>query len=69
MGLEEVQAYGEDVAILAGDALLSLSFEIIARATPKSVPAEKIVQVSNPPPPITGLLLWDPFNPSNATRP
>ncbi|KAK9817110.1 hypothetical protein WJX72_009702 [[Myrmecia] bisecta] len=36
--------YGEDVAILAGDALLSYSFEHIARAT-KNVPAERIVRV------------------------
>jgi len=36
--------YGEDVAILAGDALLSTSFEHVARET-KGVPAEKIVDV------------------------
>ncbi len=36
--------YGEDVAILAGDALLSQSFEHVARET-KGVPAERIVEV------------------------
>ena len=36
--------YGEDVAILAGDALLSTSFEHVARET-KGVSAEKIVDV------------------------
>lgn len=36
--------YGEDVAILAGDALLSTSFEHVARET-KNVPAERIVDV------------------------
>ena len=36
--------YGEDVAILAGDALLSQSFEHVARYT-KGVPAERIVEV------------------------
>ena len=36
--------YGEDVAILAGDALLSQSFEHVARDT-KGVPAERIVEV------------------------
>jgi len=36
--------YGEDVAILAGDALLSTSFEHVARET-KGVAAEKIVDV------------------------
>ena len=36
--------YGEDVAILAGDALLSQSFEHVARYT-KDVPAERVVQV------------------------
>ena len=38
------QVYGEDVAILAGDALLAFAFEHIARAT-KNVAAERIVQV------------------------
>lgn len=36
--------YGEDIAILAGDALLSTSFEHVARET-KGVPAERVVQV------------------------
>eukprot|EP01038_Epipyxis_sp_PR26KG_P011096 gene11096-14891_t len=36
--------YGEDIAILAGDALLSTSFEHVARET-KGVPAERIVEV------------------------
>ena len=36
--------YGEDVAILAGDALLSTSFEYVAANT-KGVPAERIVEV------------------------
>ena len=34
--------YGEDIAILAGDALLSYAFEHIARATP--APPERIVR-------------------------
>ena len=37
--------YGEDVAILAGDAMLSMSFEHVARHTPKTVPPEKILDV------------------------
>lgn len=37
--------YGEDVAVLSGDALLSESFTHIVRATPKSVPAERILDV------------------------
>lgn len=36
--------YGEDVAILAGDALLSTSFEYVAEHT-KNVPAERVVKV------------------------
>ena len=36
--------YGEDIAILAGDALLSQSFEHCARYT-KNVPAERVVDV------------------------
>jgi geranylgeranyl diphosphate synthase type II len=36
--------YGEDVAILAGDALLSTAFEHVAKAT-KGVPAERVVEV------------------------
>lgn len=39
-----LQAYGEDIAILAGDALLSLSFEYIARET-RNVAAERILRV------------------------
>eukprot|EP00897_Mesotaenium_endlicherianum_P001706 jgi/Mesen1/1563/ME000134S00677 len=38
------KVFGEDVAVLAGDALLSFAFEHIARAT-KGVPAERIVRV------------------------
>ncbi|KAG2452793.1 hypothetical protein HYH02_003022 [Chlamydomonas schloesseri] len=38
------KVYGEDTAILAGDALLSYSFEHIARAT-KGVPAERVLRV------------------------
>lgn len=38
--------YGEDVAILAGDALLSTSFEHCARASVEArVPAERVVEV------------------------
>ena len=36
--------YGEDVAILAGDALLSSSFEHVATHT-KGVPAERVVEI------------------------
>merc|ERR1719201_3270548 len=36
--------YGEDVAILAGDALLSTSFEHVATET-RGIPAERIVEV------------------------
>lgn len=36
--------YGEDVAILAGDAMLSTSFEHVARYT-KGVPAERVLDV------------------------
>lgn len=39
------KVYGEDVAVLAGDALLSEAFAHIAKATPKSVPAERVVAV------------------------
>ena len=35
--------YGEDVAILAGDALLSESFAHVAKQTPKSVDPIRIV--------------------------
>ena len=40
-----LQAYGEDIAILAGDALLSLSFEYIARET-RNVAPERVLRVS-----------------------
>ncbi|CAN1227784.1 Geranylgeranyl pyrophosphate synthase, chloroplastic [Linum perenne] len=36
--------YGEDTAILAGDALLSFSFEHVAAQTPKTVSPERIVR-------------------------
>ncbi|GJP38918.1 hypothetical protein CLOM_g23330 [Closterium sp. NIES-68] len=39
------KVYGEDVAVLAGDAMLSFAFEHVARATPSSVPPERIVRV------------------------
>ncbi len=35
----------QDIAILAGDALLSKSFEHIARYTSKDVPAEMLIEV------------------------
>jgi geranylgeranyl diphosphate synthase type II len=38
------KVYGEDIAILAGDALLSYSFEYVATQTPK-VPPAQILQV------------------------
>ena len=38
------KVYGEEIAILAGDALLSLAFEYIARET-KGVDAERVLQV------------------------
>lgn len=38
------KVYGEEIAILAGDALLSLSFEYIARET-RNVPPEAVIQV------------------------
>ncbi|CDP02801.1 unnamed protein product [Coffea canephora] len=38
------KAFGEDVAVLAGDALLAFSFEYIATAT-KGVPSERVVRV------------------------
>jgi len=37
--------YGEDVAILAGDALLSTSFQVVAQDTPKTVSSERILDV------------------------
>ena len=39
------KVYGEEMAILAGDALLSHAFEYIGRETPKSVPAERTLRV------------------------
>lgn len=39
-----VQEYGEDIAILAGDALLSLSFEYIARET-RGVDPARVLRV------------------------
>lgn len=38
------KVYGDDIAILSGDAMLSYSFEYVARAT-TGVPAERIVRV------------------------
>lgn len=38
------QVYGEDIAILAGDALLSFAFEHVARAT-RGVSAERVLRV------------------------
>lgn len=43
------QVYGEEVAILAGDALLALAFEYVARET-RGVSAERIVRVRFSPP-------------------
>ena len=37
--------YGEDIAILAGDALLAYAFEYIARATPATVDPRRVVRV------------------------
>ena len=37
--------YGEDVAILAGDALLSTSFQHVAQETPRTVPLDRILDV------------------------
>ena len=39
------KVYGEEMAILAGDALLSHAFEYIGRETPKSVPADRTLRV------------------------
>ena len=39
------KVFGEDIAILAGDALLTYSFEHVARDT-KGVPAERVLKVS-----------------------
>ena len=40
-----LQAYGEDIAILAGDALLSYAFEYIARET-RNVAPDRVLRVS-----------------------
>lgn len=40
-----MQEYGEDIAILAGDALLSLSFEFIARET-RDVDPSRVLRVN-----------------------
>lgn len=37
--------YGEDVAILAGDALLSTSFQHVAENTPSTIPTNRILDV------------------------
>jgi geranylgeranyl diphosphate synthase, type II len=42
-----LQKFGEDIAILAGDALLSLSFEYIARETRGVDPARVLRVRSN----------------------
>lgn len=42
--LPHTQVYGENMAILAGDALLTYAFEHIARDT-KGVPADRVVRV------------------------
>ena len=39
------KVYGEEMAILAGDALLSHAFEHIGRETPKTVPADRTLRV------------------------
>ena len=52
--------YGEDIAILSGDALLSEAFQHCAANTPKSVPAERIVEVIRRPPP-PDPMAWDPI--------
>merc|ERR1719379_2005572 len=36
--------YGEDMAVLAGDALLTLAYEIMAKET-KGVPADRVLRV------------------------
>jgi geranylgeranyl diphosphate synthase type II len=41
---DSLQVYGEDTAVLAGDALLSFSFEHIARETTQ-VPADRVLRV------------------------
>ncbi|WP_392534272.1 geranylgeranyl diphosphate synthase CrtE [Nostoc sp. C117] len=37
--------YGEDVAILAGDGLLALAFELVAMETPQNVPRDRVLEV------------------------
>lgn len=37
--------FGEDIAILAGDAMLSSAFGHIAAATPESIPRDRVVRV------------------------
>lgn len=39
------KVYGEDVAILAGDGLLALAFELVAIQTPQNVKREAVLQV------------------------
>ncbi|WP_353932601.1 geranylgeranyl diphosphate synthase CrtE [Okeanomitos corallinicola TIOX110] len=39
------KVYGEDIAILAGDGLLALSFEFVATQTPENVPPHRTLQV------------------------
>jgi geranylgeranyl diphosphate synthase type II len=39
------KVYGEDIAILAGDGLLALAFEFVARQTPETVARENVLQV------------------------
>ena len=43
------QKFGEDIAVLAGDALLSLSFEYIARET-RGVDPARVLRVRSLPP-------------------
>ncbi|XP_074275258.1 geranylgeranyl pyrophosphate synthase, chloroplastic-like [Silene latifolia] len=37
------KVYGEDVAVFAGDSLLSFAFEYLVKSTPVGIPAEKVV--------------------------
>ncbi len=37
--------YGEDVAILAGDGLLALAFEFVAKQTPQDIPRDRVLDV------------------------
>lgn len=39
------KVYGEDIAILAGDGLLALAFEVVASKTPDNVPKDRVLQV------------------------